>query len=99
MARADLWGRCAKALGVDLARQAVDDLVVLVGARGFEAGHVLQKARRDLEGLRYADGMHDSLYRSAGRTLLRSASVATSQPIAGFSSDCVERDSEAQRAA
>ena len=29
----------------------------------------LAKAHRDLNGLLYADGIHDSLYRAAGRTL------------------------------
>jgi alkylation response protein AidB-like acyl-CoA dehydrogenase len=70
---ASLWARNTKALGVDLAREATDELSVLMGATGFTAEHRLQKTRRDLDALRYADGMHDSLNRSAGHTLLTTA--------------------------
>lgn len=42
----------------------------LVGAAGFTAVSPLAKARADLAALRYADGIHDSLYRSGGKTLL-----------------------------
>lgn len=70
---ASLWARTTKALGVDLAREAADQLSVLMGATGFTAEHRLQKIRRDLDALRYADGMHDSLNRSAGRALLATA--------------------------
>jgi alkylation response protein AidB-like acyl-CoA dehydrogenase len=67
---ADLWARLGKAQGVDVAYQAVGELVPLVGAVGFQAGHPLAKARGDLAGLLYADGIHDSLYRSGGTTIL-----------------------------
>jgi alkylation response protein AidB-like acyl-CoA dehydrogenase len=67
---ADLWARLGKAHGVDVAYQTVDELVPLVGAIGFQAGHPLAKARTDLAGLLYADGIHDSLYRSGGTSLL-----------------------------
>jgi alkylation response protein AidB-like acyl-CoA dehydrogenase len=67
---ASLWGRTTKAHGVDQARAATDELVVLIGATGFTAGHRLQKIWCDLAALRYADGLHDSLYLSAGRCLL-----------------------------
>lgn len=67
---ADLWARVGKAYGVDTAFQAVGELVPLVGAVGFQAGHPLAKARADLAGLLYADGIHDSLYRSGGLTVL-----------------------------
>jgi alkylation response protein AidB-like acyl-CoA dehydrogenase len=68
--RADLWARIGKAHGVDTAQAAVDELVPLVGATGFTAASPLAKARADLADLQYADGIHDSLYRSGGKTLL-----------------------------
>jgi alkylation response protein AidB-like acyl-CoA dehydrogenase len=68
-AAADLWARAVKAYGVDAAHRAATELPVLVGALAFGAGGRLIKARNDLTGLLYADGIHDSLYRSAGRTL------------------------------
>jgi alkylation response protein AidB-like acyl-CoA dehydrogenase len=70
--RAELWGCAAKAHGVDVAYAATADLSLLVGAPGFAAASRLAKARRDLNGLLYADGIHDSLYRAAGRTLITS---------------------------
>jgi alkylation response protein AidB-like acyl-CoA dehydrogenase len=83
--RADLWARTGKAYGVDTARAAVDDLVPLLGAAGFAAASPLAKARADLAGLQYADGIHDSLYRSGGKILLdthRSLAVAeTTLPV------------------
>lgn len=90
---ASLWGRSTKALGVDLAREATDELSVLVGAAGFTAGHHLQKARRDLDALRYADGMHDSLNRSAGRDLLTTSAPgqATAPTLEGPSADVATR--------
>jgi hypothetical protein len=42
---ASLWARTTKALGVDLAREATDELSVLMGATGFTAEHRLQKTR------------------------------------------------------
>jgi alkylation response protein AidB-like acyl-CoA dehydrogenase len=69
--RAELWGCAAKAHGVDVAYAAASELSLLAGAPGFAADSQLAKARRDLNGLLYADGIHDSLYRAAGRTLTR----------------------------
>ena len=40
------------------------------GAPGFAADSQLAKARRDLNGLLYADGIDDSLYRAVGRALI-----------------------------
>ena len=37
------------------------------GAAGFRADSQIAKTRRDLNGLLYADGIHDSLYRAAGK--------------------------------
>ncbi|MEU8151813.1 acyl-CoA dehydrogenase family protein [Nonomuraea sp. NPDC048901] len=71
--RAELWGCTVKAYGVDVAYTTVSELTLLVGALGFTADSALAKARRDLNGLLYADGIHDSLYRSAGRTLTTTA--------------------------
>lgn len=68
--QADLWARVGKAHGVDTAHRAVTDLVPLLGAAGFQARHQVAKARNDLTGLLYADGIHDSLYRSGGTSLL-----------------------------
>jgi hypothetical protein len=59
----------AKAHAVDIAYAAASELSLLVGAPGFAADSQLAKARRDLNGLLYADGIHDSLYRAVGRTL------------------------------
>ena len=46
------------------------DLAPLIGAGGFQRSHPVAKARADLTGLLYADGIHDSLYRSGGVNLL-----------------------------
>jgi hypothetical protein len=73
---ADLAARTSKAAGVDTAVHAVADLTPLVGAAGFQRGHPVAKARADLTGLLYADGIHDSLYRSGGITLLADAAAA-----------------------
>jgi alkylation response protein AidB-like acyl-CoA dehydrogenase len=70
---ADLAARVGKAAGVDAANRAVADLAPLLGAVGFQRGHPIAKARADLTGLIYADGIHDSLYRSGGITLLTEA--------------------------
>jgi alkylation response protein AidB-like acyl-CoA dehydrogenase len=75
---ADLWARAVKAYGVDAAYRAATELPLLVGARAFGADSPLTKARNDLAGLLYADGIHDSLYRSAGRTL--TAALPDDQP-------------------
>ncbi|MFD4210202.1 acyl-CoA dehydrogenase family protein, partial [Micromonospora tulbaghiae] len=66
---ADLWSREVKAHAVDTAHRALQELPLLVGAGGFRADSTLAKARADIGGLLYADGIHDSLLRSAGRTL------------------------------
>ena len=66
---AELWGCAAKAHGADVAYTAASELALLAGAPGFAADSQLAKARRDLNGLLYADGIHDSLYRTVGRTL------------------------------
>jgi alkylation response protein AidB-like acyl-CoA dehydrogenase len=68
--RAELWGCAVKAHAVDSANAAASDLTLLVGAAGCTASSPLEKARGDLRALLYADGIHDSLYRAAGRALL-----------------------------
>jgi alkylation response protein AidB-like acyl-CoA dehydrogenase len=73
---AHLWGCAVKAHGVDIAYTTSSELTLLVGAFGFTADSVLAKARRDLNGLLYADGIHDSLYRAAGRALTASPGAA-----------------------
>jgi len=74
---AHLWGCAVKAHGVDIAYRAASDLALLAGAAGFTAGSVTAKARRDLNALQYADGIHDSLYRSAGRHLISPATASS----------------------
>jgi alkylation response protein AidB-like acyl-CoA dehydrogenase len=81
--RAELWGCGAKAHGVDAAYAAVSDLALLVGAAGFTAGSPLVKAVGDLAALRYADGIHDSLYRAAGRMLTIAAAAPSMIPLRG----------------
>jgi alkylation response protein AidB-like acyl-CoA dehydrogenase len=83
---AHLWGCAVKAHGVDTAYRAASDLALLAGAAGFTVGSVTAKARRDLNALQYADGIHDSLYRSAGRHLTSpaTASAAASRYPAGL---------------
>jgi hypothetical protein len=44
-------------------------VALLSDAADFTAGSPLAKIRRDLKGVLYADGIHDSLYRAAGRIL------------------------------
>ncbi|WP_205326980.1 acyl-CoA dehydrogenase family protein [Glycomyces sp. YM15] len=70
-AASDLAARLGKAHGVDAACRAVNRLAPLVGAAGFQRHHPIAKARFDLAALQYADGIHDSLYRSGGSELLR----------------------------
>jgi hypothetical protein len=72
---ADLFARLGKAVGVDIAYRAVADLAPLVGADGFRRCSPIAKARADLTGLLYADGIHDALYRSGGLSLVRQASA------------------------
>ena len=74
---ADLWARTGKAHAVDTAHQAVHDLAPLVGASGYQRASAIAKARADLTGLLYADGIHDSLYRSGGHTLLTQTATPT----------------------
>jgi len=77
---AGLLARLGKAAGVDTAVQAVADLAPLIGAGGFQRSHPVAKARADLTGLLYADGIHDSLYRSGGVTLLTPAATRPPAP-------------------
>lgn len=64
-----LWSRLGKAHAVGTAHRAVAELTPLVGASGFQANGSLVKAQADLTGLLYADGIHDSLFRSGGKHL------------------------------
>ncbi len=79
--RAETWGCAIKAHAVDMAHSAASDLTLLAGAAGFTGTSPLEKAGRDLHALQYADGIHDSLYRSAGRALTapRTAAAAAAQ--------------------
>ncbi len=72
---AEMWGCAIKAYAVDAAQAAVSDLAPLAGAAGCSVGSPLEKADRDLRALLYADGIHDSLYRAAGRALTTPAGV------------------------
>ena len=45
-------------------------LAALTAQRLSQASDDKAKARRDLNGLLYADGIHDSLYRAVGRALI-----------------------------
>ena len=73
--RAETWGCAIKAHAVDAACTAASDLTLLAGAAGCAVGSPLEKATRDLRALLYADGIHDSLYRAAGRALTGPAAV------------------------
>jgi alkylation response protein AidB-like acyl-CoA dehydrogenase len=66
---ATTWGCAIKAHGTDVAHAAASELTLLTGAAGFTACSPLAKALADLGALRYADGINDSLYRTAGRAL------------------------------
>jgi alkylation response protein AidB-like acyl-CoA dehydrogenase len=68
------WGCTTKAHGVEVAYQAASELALLVGASSFTADCRMAKARRDLDALHFADGIHDSLYRAAGRSLTQTFS-------------------------
>jgi len=68
------WACAVKAHGIDVAHQAVAELALLAGASAFVEDSRLAKAHDDLNALQYADGIHDSLYRSAGRDLTALAS-------------------------
>ena len=56
-------------------------VVPLAGAPGFAADSQLAKARRDLNGLLYADGIHDSLYRAVGRALIARPPAGAFRPM------------------
>lgn len=66
-ADAEHWSCAMKAHGVDTAYQTAAELALLLGAWAFRADSPIAKTRRDLNGLLYADGIHDSLYRSVGK--------------------------------
>jgi len=74
--QAETWAAAIKAHGIDAAHQLMAELALLLGAAGFRADCRVAKARRDLAGLLYADGIHDSLYRAAGKCHIAAASGA-----------------------
>lgn len=76
---AETWGCATKSHGIDTAHHAVAELAPLIGARGFCADSRLSKTRADLTGLLYADGIHDSLYRTAGTHHLTQCTAPPSQ--------------------
>jgi alkylation response protein AidB-like acyl-CoA dehydrogenase len=65
--RATSCSAATKAHGVDTAYHTAAELALLLGATGFQASSSIAKTRCDLTGLLYADGIHDSLYRAAGK--------------------------------
>jgi alkylation response protein AidB-like acyl-CoA dehydrogenase len=67
---AELTAQVGKASGVDAAFRAINELAPLIGAIGYQRAHPIAKARIDVAGLLYADGVHDSLYRAGGQRLL-----------------------------
>jgi alkylation response protein AidB-like acyl-CoA dehydrogenase len=67
---ASIWSRTVKAYSVDTAYRVVSDMAVLAGARSYQTPDKVNKVQRDLQGLLFADGIHDALYRAAGRSLL-----------------------------
>jgi len=80
---AQAWGCAAKAHGVDAAYQAASELALLAGAAGFTAESRTSITRADLNALLYADGIHDTLYRTAGRditSLTRTTAADTAIP-------------------
>lgn len=68
---ASIWSRLVKAQSVDTAYNIVSKLALLFGATAFQRDTKIAKAQRDLQGFLYADGIHDALLRSAGRSLLQ----------------------------
>ena len=83
--RAEQWGWEMKAHGVDTAHQAATERAQLLGAAGYRADSPIAKARRDLGALLIADGIHDTLYRSAGKHHTNRPSAVTEprqQPLA-----------------
>jgi hypothetical protein len=77
---ADVASRIGKAAGVDVGYRAVADLAPLLGACGFQQASPVAKARADITGLLYADGIHDSLYRSGGVSFVRKSAGSAYQP-------------------
>jgi alkylation response protein AidB-like acyl-CoA dehydrogenase len=67
---ASLWSRAGKSWSVEQAYSAVSELALLMGASAVKTDHFVAKALCDLRTFLLADGIHDSLKRSAGRTLL-----------------------------
>jgi hypothetical protein len=67
----------------------------LVGAGGFQAASPIAKARHDVPGLLFADGIHDSLYRSGGLSLLPGPGAITTRTSAGQHPARVELDQAA----
>lgn len=78
---AQAWGCGTKAHGVDAAYQAASELALLAGAVGFTAESRTAVTRSDLNGLLYADGIHDSLYRTAGRDITSLAKMVKADTI------------------
>ncbi|MFD6160065.1 acyl-CoA dehydrogenase family protein [Nocardia sp. NPDC060256] len=74
---AERWSAVMKAHGIDTANQTTSELTLLLGARGFQSDSHVAKVRRDLNGLLYADGIHDSLYRAAGKQHTTHSNTAT----------------------
>lgn len=68
--RASLWSRAVKAWSVEQAYQAVSELVLIMGAAAIRTDYFVTKTLCDLRAFLMADGIHDSLRRSAGRSLL-----------------------------
>jgi alkylation response protein AidB-like acyl-CoA dehydrogenase len=66
-ADAEIWSCAMKAHGIDTAHSIAGELALLLGAAGYRADSFVGKTCRDLGGLQYADGIHDSLYRTAGK--------------------------------
>jgi alkylation response protein AidB-like acyl-CoA dehydrogenase len=64
---AETWSCAMKAHGIDTAHRVVAELALLLGATGYRADSPIAKTHRDLGGLLYADGIHDTLYRTAGK--------------------------------
>ncbi|MGH3695197.1 MAG: acyl-CoA dehydrogenase family protein [Pseudonocardiaceae bacterium] len=77
---AEPWAAAMKAHGVDTANYTTAELALLLGATGFRADSPIAKVRRDLAGLLYADGIHDSLYRAAGKNHTASPGTAVRHP-------------------
>jgi alkylation response protein AidB-like acyl-CoA dehydrogenase len=77
--QAEMWGCALKAHAADVAHTVASDLALLAGAAEFTITSRLVKIERDLRALLYADGIHDSLFRAAGRALTTSHLLAPDQ--------------------